>query len=122
METMQSSIKLRGQVLNQVYRVWLFRRLLPVVVAEIIILSLVLYQIAQVVFIQRVLENGLDILFVNPPRLFSFFVSMFTKATLGTRILGFAVIVLVALILRHLTQGLLRLFLVRENYFSKVRQ
>jgi hypothetical protein len=112
---------LRGQVLKQVYRVWLFRKLLPVLVVEILVLVLILYKLGQVIFFQRILENALKVFFINPSQIISFVVSAFVEAPWATRILGFAVLVLVALLLRHITQGILRLILVRENYFGKVR-
>lgn len=117
-----TSTKLKGEVLRQVYRVWLFRKLLPVLVFEVVLLSAVLYGLGQVVFIQRVFENALNVIFTNPSGIGSFVVSMFARAPLVTQILGFGILVLLALLIRHLTQGMLRLFLVRENFFSRVRQ
>jgi len=117
-----TSTKLKGEALRQIYRVWLFRKLLPVLVLEIILLSVILYGLGQVVFIQRVFENALNVLFVNPSGIGFFVVSMFTSASLATQILGFGVLILLAFLIRHFTQGMLRLFLVRENFFSKVRQ
>ena len=111
----------RGQVLRQVYRVWLFRKLLPVLALEVVILSLLLLQLSKAVFIQRVIENGLNVFFLDPPRIISFIVDVFVKAPLLTKILGFGALLLVASVVRHLTQGLLRLFLVKQNYFRKVK-
>ena len=116
-----TSLKLRGQVLRQVYRVWLFRKLLPVVVGEVLVLVLILYQLGQAVFFQRILENALNVFFASPSRIISFGVSAFVQAPWLTRILGAGSLILLALLLRHITQGILRLILVRENYFSKIR-
>lgn len=118
----QVSSQLRGQVLQQVYRVWLFRKLAPVLLVEIIILAAVLYGLGQAIFIQRIIENGLNVLFQNPSAIISFMVSAFTKAPLLTQVLGFGFLVLLALIVRHVTQGILRLILVRENYFSSLKK
>ena len=109
----------RGQVLKQIYRVWLFRRLLPVLVLEIVVLSILFFQLSKVVFIQRVIENGLNVLFLDPPQIIAFIVDMFVSASWLTKVLGFAIIAFIALIVRHITQGMLRLFLVRQNYFAK---
>lgn len=116
-----NSSALRGQVLRQVYRVWLFRKLLPVLALEVIVLSLLLFQLGKAVFIQRVIENGLNVLFANPPQIASFAADMFFKAPFATKILGFGILGLIALLLRHITQGMLRLFLVKQNYFRKVK-
>lgn len=115
-----NSSRFRGQVLRQVYRVWLFRKLLPVVLGEIVVLSIVLYQLGQMVFVQRVLENGLTVLFSNPPEFLNFVFSLAVKGSITARILGVGVLLLMAFLVRHLTQAFLRLFLVRENYFGKV--
>ncbi len=117
-----SETKLKGQVLRQVYRVWLFRKLLPVVLLEVVILAAVLYQLGQTVFMQRILENALGILFNDPKQIFSFIFLAFVGASLATKVLGFIVLAAVAFLIRHVTQGILRLILVKENYFAKVRQ
>lgn len=123
METSTANIsqKVRGHVLQKVYRVWLFRKLLPVLLLEVAVLAAVLYGLGRVVFIQRVLENGLNVLFLNPSAIFSFLADMFLKAPLLAKTLGVGVLVLVALVIRHITQGMLRLILVRENFFGKVK-
>ena len=43
--------KFRGEVLNKIYRVWLFRKLLPVLAAEILVLSAALYFLCRSIFI-----------------------------------------------------------------------
>ena len=112
--------RIKGQILRQVYRVWLFRKLLPVVILEVMVLAVILYQLGQAVFMQRILENALGVLFSNPGQIFSFVISAFVGAPLATKLLGFAVLAFIALLIRHLTQGILRLILVRENYFSRI--
>lgn len=114
--------RFRGEVLNKVYRVWLFRKLLPVLIGEILVLSGVLYFLGRTVFIQRVMENALNVLFLNPPEIIPFFADAFSGASLIIKIFSIAVIVFLALVIRHLTQGILRLILVRDNYFSKINK
>ena len=114
--------RIKGQILRQVYRVWLFRKLLPVVILEVMVLAVILYQLGQAVFMQRILENALGVLFSNPGQIFSFVISAFVGAPLATKLLGFAVLAFIALLIRHLTQGILRLILVRENYFSRIQK
>lgn len=115
-----ASPRFKGQILKQVYRVWLFRRLLPVLMAELAILVFVLYALAQIVFVQRVLGNGLTVLFARPREIFFFAIQAFLQAPIGTQVLMFGVLLLAALLIRHLTQGFLRFILVKENYFGKV--
>ncbi len=114
--------RFQGEVLNKVYRVWLFRKLLPVLILEVVALTAVLYWLGRAVFFQRIFENALKVLFINPQQILDFVFVMFTHATSLARILGFVVLVLFVLIVRHFTQGLLRLILVRKNYFSRVKK
>jgi len=119
--TTRNAAKFRGEILQKIYRIWLIRRLLPVLAGEVILLALVLYLIGRMVFVQRVIENALNVLFLHPPQIIGFLTTMFAKAPLLTKILRVAIIVLLALILRHLTQGILRLILIKGNYFSRVK-
>lgn len=112
----------RGQVLRQIYRVWLVRKFLPVFIAEILVLSLVLYQAGRIVFVQKILENGFNVLFNNPQGIVNFGVNAFSQASTPAKLFAIAVIVFLALVIRRITQGLLRLILVRENYFAKVEK
>lgn len=126
METVQEKIdvspRFRGQIVQKIYRVWLVRKLLPVLIMEIAILSFVLYQLGKAVFFQKIVNNALNVFLLNPPQIFSFLISAFNQAPFGTKLLGIGVVVLIALLLRHLTQGALRLILVKENYFSRVEK
>ncbi|OGZ95077.1 MAG: hypothetical protein A2847_01360 [Candidatus Sungbacteria bacterium RIFCSPHIGHO2_01_FULL_50_25] len=112
----------RGQILRQVYRVWLVRKFLPVLIGEIIVLSLLLYQAGRIVFVQRILENAFNVLFNNPEGIVNFGVTAFSNAPTSTKLFALAVTVFLALIIRRLTQGVLRLILVRENYFGKTEK
>lgn len=114
-----TSARFRGQVLARVYRVWLFRKLLPVMVAEIVILAVVIFWLTRAVFIRRVVENAFNVFFTNPPAVFSFAVSAFVHAGTFTQVLVVMIAVALALFVRHLTQGILRLILVRENFFGR---
>ncbi|MBI2055996.1 MAG: hypothetical protein HYT37_01325 [Candidatus Sungbacteria bacterium] len=113
--------RFRGEMMRQIYRVWLFRKLLPVLFLEIAVIAAVLYQLGQAVFLQRIFENGTNVLFNNPSGILSFVISAFTNAPVLTKILALGFAVLLALIVRHLTQGMLRFILVRANYFSKIK-
>ncbi|MBI3274165.1 MAG: hypothetical protein HYZ69_03395 [Candidatus Colwellbacteria bacterium] len=112
--------KLRGDILKQIYRVWLFRKLAPVLLLEAVLISLFLYQMGEIVFVQRVIENAATVFFNDPPHIFQFFISAFTHAPVLTKVMTLSILLLVALILRHITQGVLRLILVRENFFSSL--
>lgn len=119
--TQNTAQKYKGEVLNKIYRVWLFRKFLPVVILEVLILAFLLSQLGRLVFIQQILGNALDVLFSNPTGIGAFVVSTFANAAWGAKLLGVGLVVLAALLIRHLTQGLLRLILVRQNYFSRIK-
>ena len=110
----------RGETLRRIYRVWLFRKLAPVLAAEVIVISFLLYGFSRLVFVERVLQNGLNVFFQNPPGIFPFAVSAFLHAPAGTKMIIAGLVGLAALLIRLITQGVLRFILVRENYFSRV--
>ncbi len=114
------SSKFNGQILQSVYRVWLFRKLLPALIGEIMLLSLLLYGIGQIIFVERVIANGLNVFFLHPLGIFSFGLDAFSQATGQIKLLTVVVVVLTALIIRHATQGMLRFILVRQNYFGQI--
>lgn len=118
-EELNQTSRLRGRLLSKIYKVWLVRRFLPVLVIEVVILSAVVYEISRVVFIRRVLENALNIPLRNPGGFISFFISAFAATHTSTKILTVLLIILVALLIRLITQGLLRLILVKKNYFGR---
>jgi len=121
-QSINAAPRFRGQIVRQIYRVWLFRTFLPVLIIEVAIFSFILYGLARQVFFQRIIENAMNVFFQNPSQIMSFFLSAFIDAGLGTKVLVVAVIVALAFVIRQITQGLLRFILVRQNYFAKVPQ
>ena len=112
--------KFKGEVLKKVYKVWLVRKLVPVLLVEVIILALFLYGLGRIVFIERVLQNALNVIFLNPPKILPFFAVAFMRTSVSAKFLGIGIALLVALLIRHITQGVLRLFLIKQNYFAKI--
>jgi len=115
-----SPAEFRGRVVQKIYRVWLVRRLLPVLFVEVAALAFLLAAIGRAAFVQRIVENALTVFFAGPEGILPFTVAMFEHASTGEKFLGIAVLVFIAFLVRHLTQGVLRWILVRENYFGKV--
>ena len=112
--------RFKGTILKQIYRVWLWRRFLPVLVAEVVVMSFILYALARFVFVERVLDNGFTVLFARPEGIPSFLVGGFLHTSVTAQVLVCGTVLLAALLIRHITQGILRFILVRENYFGKV--
>ena len=119
-DSMNTTSRFRGELLKKIYRVWLVRTFLPVLLIEVAVFSFILYELAKAVFFQRIIENAMNVFFQNPPHVLSFFLWAFVDARFGTKILVIGVLVAFALVIRQLTQGLLRFILVRQNYFSKI--
>lgn len=119
MTTENQNNQFRGEILNRIYRVWLFRKFLPILVIEVLALSLALYWFVGAVFVERVFENAIRVFFDSPPQIFIFVLSAFAGAPLVTKLLALVISALLALLVRQLTQGFLRLILVRQNYFRK---
>lgn len=114
--------RLHGQVLNRVYRVWLWRKLAPMLVIETAILTFVFIRLANLVFMQRVMENATTVLFASPSGIVSFLVSAFATASRLEQFLAVGFVILGVLFVRHLTQGILRWILVRANYFGNAER
>ena len=115
-----TSPRFRGEVLQKIYRVWLFRKLLPVVGVEIVAFAAALYLLAKISFVERIIQNGTRVLFENPPAFLGFLISGFLNASIAKEALVVLLAVIVAFGIRHITQGILRFILVRQNYFSRV--
>ena len=116
------TVNFRGDVLRRIYRVWLVRKLAPILLVEIAVLSVLLYGLGRLVFVERVFANGLTVLFREPSGIVSFAVAAFLHAPVVAKLFSIALVVLIALLIRLVTQGMLRFILVRENYFSRVEK
>ncbi|OGZ96169.1 MAG: hypothetical protein A3B34_03385 [Candidatus Sungbacteria bacterium RIFCSPLOWO2_01_FULL_54_21] len=114
-----SGTRFRGDVLRRIYRVWLVRKLAPILLIEIAVLSALLYGLGRLVFVERVFANALTVLFREPSGIASFAVSAFLHAPVTAKLFSVALVILLALLIRLVTQGMLRFILVRENYFSR---
>ena len=116
------SPRFKGEVLRQIYRVWLMRRFIPVLLIEIAVLTLVLYQLARFIFLQRVAENAMNVFFSHPSGIIGFFASAFFNASPATKMLVISFAALTAILVRHITQGILRFILVKQNYFGRIEK
>lgn len=116
------SARFRGETLNKIYRIWLFRKLAPVLAAEVVIFSLLLYGVAKLVFVERVVDNGIGVFFRDPSGIPAFVIAAFLHAPIVTKLMSAGIVILIALLIRLLTQGILRFILVKENYFSRIQK
>lgn len=112
--------RFRGDILRRVYRVWLMRTLAPILLVEVAAVSALLYGLGRTVFMERVFANAVTVLFRDPSGIASFWVSAFLHAPFAAKFFTVALVVLIALLIRLVTQGMLRFILVKENYFSRI--
>ncbi len=115
----KTSNRFRGEILTKIYKVWLTRKFLPIFIAEIIILSAVIYGLARLVFFKKVIENAMRMEIVNASGIFKYLALAFARTPMLTKTLIVALVILLALLVRLITQGILRWILVRKNYFGK---
>ena len=120
--SMNATPRFRGEILKRIYRVWLFRTFFPVLLIEVAVFAFILYELANAIFFRHVIENAMNVFFQSPSHIVSFFLWAFVDARFATKILVIAVTAALALIIRQLTQGLLRFILVRQNYFGTIGQ
>ncbi|MEK7541245.1 MAG: hypothetical protein AAB533_00095 [Patescibacteria group bacterium] len=112
--------RFRGDVLRRIYRVWLVRKLAPILLLEIVVLSVLLYGLGRLVFVERIFVNALAVLFREPSGIVGFGVSAFIHAPAAAKLFAIGLVVLLALVIRLVTQGMLRFILVKENYFGRI--
>ena len=114
-----TSNKFRGEILTKIYKVWLTRKFLPIFIAEIVTLSAVIYGLVRLVFFKKVIENAMRMDVVSASGVFKYLALAFARTPMLTKTLIVALVVLLALLVRLITQGILRWILVRKNYFGK---
>jgi hypothetical protein len=89
---MNNSIK--NKIAWKVYIVWLFKRVIPLLVAEIILLVLAFYFLGKFVFVQKVFENAFLSSAQNPIIVFLYMFNAFASTTLVKK---FIILVLLSL-------------------------
>lgn len=123
MESTPNSVpRFRGMMLKKIYTIWLWRRFLPILGAEVAVLTGAMYLLGRSVFIERILDNALRVFFADPPEIVSFALFAFLSAAIVIKILSVSVLALAALLIWKITQGILRYILVKENFFGKVER
>ncbi len=70
----------------RVYGIWFLRRVLPVVIFEILFIALAINLFAESVFIARVIENAAGVIADSPVELFSFLWAAFWNSRLEVKL------------------------------------
>lgn len=122
-ETIRQSVvpnpRFRGEILRRIWRVWFLRRFLPVLAVEVVGLTLFAYWLSHAVFVRRIIENALNVLFDNPAKVIEFVIFAFLYASIAVKALAFTVLVLLTLLVWKIGKALVRYAMVKEHYFAK---
>lgn len=91
--------KVRGKVAWRIYFVWLFKRIIPLFILEIVFLVLVFYFLGKLVFVQSVFENAFLSSVQNPILVASYMFKAFLNTSIIKKIivmglLGFGVLLM----------------------------
>jgi len=73
---------IKNKVAWKIYFVWLFKRIIPLFILEIVLLILVFYFLGRLVFVQRVFENAFLSSLQNPFLVASYMFKAFFSTTL----------------------------------------
>lgn len=80
---------IKNKIVWKIYFVWLFKRIIPLFILELVLLILIFYFLGKLVFVQKVFENALLASMQNPILLASYML----RAFLGTSLVKQVVIV-----------------------------
>ena len=90
---------LKSRIIWKVYFSWFFKRILPLLLVELVIIVLGLHFLAKYVFVEKVISHTLFLATANPLELFYYLLFSFAKTRLLTKatiiaLLSFGVLIL----------------------------
>lgn len=103
---MNNSSGFKTQILWKVYLVWFFRRILPLVALEVLVLGAAVYFLARFIFVEKVISNTLAAAANNPLVIFTYLFYAFLGTTLINKVLIIALLSIGALLLRDIGRTL----------------
>lgn len=106
---------MQAQIMRQVYLVWFFKKALPFVLLEGLILFILLNQVARYVFVEKVLEGFVKIFFSNPFEFLAFFGKTFlkTKTIVQISLIGSSALALI--LSKNILQCVIQFHLVKNE-------
>jgi len=78
---------IKNKIVWKIYFVWLFKRIIPLFILELVLLTFVLYFLGKLVFVQKVFENALLASMQNPILLASYMFRAFGSTSLIKQII-----------------------------------
>ncbi len=104
MET--TSSKLKGRIMRRVYGIWFVKRVLPRFLAETVVVYVAVTQIAQHVFVNRVLANAVLHTFSRSPvTILDYFANAFMNSEIAVQAMLMGSIVLAGFMLRDIVRA-----------------
>lgn len=97
---------LKNKIIWKVYFIWLFKRIIPLFVLELIFLTLVFYFLGKLVFVQKVFENAFFSSAQNPLLVASYMFKAFLSTSLVKKIIVLGLLGLGALFMRDVGRAL----------------
>ncbi len=96
----------KSKILWKIYLVWFFRRILPLVVFEIVVLGAAVYLLAKYIFVEKVISNTFLFAGRNPLTMLSFLFDAFLRTSLLEQIAIIILLSIGALLLRDIGRTL----------------
>ena len=93
---------IKNKIAWRVYFIWLFKRIIPLFILEIVFLVLVFYFLGQLVFVQKVFENAFLSGAQNPVLVASYMLKAFLNTSLIKKIIVLGLLGLGVLFMRDI--------------------
>ena len=112
------SVLLRKRVMGRVFRFWLLRHTVPLLITELIVGWVGLTFLANYIFVEKVVSNALTFSVGNPLRLMSYAFSAF----FATNLLNQAIVIIcgaaLLLMLRNINRSIIEYVSMKRNLYS----
>jgi hypothetical protein len=107
--------KLQKRIMLRVYGVWLLRRVLPVIVFEVLLIGLAVNLFAESVFIARVVENAANVLKGNGFSIVTFLWAAFWNSRLEVKLEIATAILMAVLFLWSIKRAIVSYEMIRRR-------
>ncbi|MHB9019664.1 MAG: hypothetical protein ACYC3G_02200 [Minisyncoccota bacterium] len=97
---------IKNKIAWRVYFIWLFKRIIPLFIIEVVFLVLVFYVLGQLVFVQRVFENAFSSSMQNPLLVASYMFKAFLSTSLIKKIIVLGLLGIGVLLMRDIGRAL----------------
>lgn len=106
---------LKKRIMKRVFRFWLLRSVVPILIGELIVIALAVYLFANLIFVGQVIDNALNAALGNPWKLVVYLWNAFLGTRLEVQVIIIALLAAAALTLRDLNRGLISYILMKRE-------